>query len=255
MPLLLSSRPSAFAPSAVASTTLAAALLAGAAQAQSLAFCDFDAGPQGWTLDVSAEWIAGGGNPGGYLHGSISEPTNTTPFASAPAAYLGSWTALDGVGAIHFDYRRFSNGGGSVLAYLPLAIEITGGTANPAGRAVWNGPTIVQPGDWKGYVARIRAADWTVTAGSWSDILTNVRSMRMQLELVSNTREPEDSNGIDNVRLCASDSGADLDGDGAADAADLGLLLGAWGGTGADINGDGTTDGADLGLLLGAWTG
>lgn len=47
---------------------------------------------------------------------------------------------------------------------------------------------------------------------------------------------------------------ADLNGDGMADGADLGLLLGNWGGTGAsDLNGDGTVDGADLGLLLGDW--
>ena len=46
----------------------------------------------------------------------------------------------------------------------------------------------------------------------------------------------------------------DLNGDGATDGADLGLLLGAWGGGGpADLNGSGTVDGADLGLLLGAW--
>jgi hypothetical protein len=40
-----------------------------------------------------------------------------------------------------------------------------------------------------------------------------------------------------------------------ADGADLGLLLGAWGGEAqpADLNVDGTIDGADLGLLLGAW--
>ena len=47
--------------------------------------------------------------------------------------------------------------------------------------------------------------------------------------------------------------GADLNGDGQVDGADLGLLLGAWCTTDADLNGDGTTDGADLGLLLGAW--
>ena len=46
----------------------------------------------------------------------------------------------------------------------------------------------------------------------------------------------------------------DLNGDGLVDGADLGVLLGAWGGTGpADLNGDGTIDGADLGALLGAW--
>jgi hypothetical protein len=49
---------------------------------------------------------------------------------------------------------------------------------------------------------------------------------------------------------------ADLDGDGAVNAADLGMLLGGWGSPGAtDINGDGTTDSVDLGILLGAWTG
>jgi endonuclease I len=47
----------------------------------------------------------------------------------------------------------------------------------------------------------------------------------------------------------------DLNGDTVVDGADLGQLLGAWGGGPgpADLNGDGTVDGADLGLLLGAW--
>ena len=47
----------------------------------------------------------------------------------------------------------------------------------------------------------------------------------------------------------------DLDGDGDVDGADLGLLLGNWGGAGVgDLNDDGVVDGADLGLLLGAWS-
>jgi hypothetical protein len=46
----------------------------------------------------------------------------------------------------------------------------------------------------------------------------------------------------------------DLNGDGAVDGGDLGVLLSGWGGTGAaDLNGDGVVDGADLGVLLGAW--
>jgi len=46
----------------------------------------------------------------------------------------------------------------------------------------------------------------------------------------------------------------DLDGDGDVDGADLGLLLGQWGGDGsADLDGSGIVDGADLGILLGAW--
>lgn len=47
---------------------------------------------------------------------------------------------------------------------------------------------------------------------------------------------------------------ADLTGDRLVDGNDLGVLLGAWGGTGAaDVNGDGTVDGNDLGVLLAGW--
>lgn len=54
---------------------------------------------------------------------------------------------------------------------------------------------------------------------------------------------------------------ADLDGDGAVDGADLGLLLSTWGecesceACPADLTGDCVVDGADLGALLSAWTG
>ncbi len=67
--------------------------------------------------------------------------------------------------------------------------------------------------------------------------------------------------GIDNFVVerfvCASSTpcSGDVNGDGAVDGADLGLLLTAWGSANksADINGDGAVDGADLGLLLTAW--
>ncbi|MFO0962843.1 MAG: hypothetical protein U0625_08040 [Phycisphaerales bacterium] len=51
---------------------------------------------------------------------------------------------------------------------------------------------------------------------------------------------------------CVADI-APVGGDLVVNGADLGALLGAWGGTGGDLNGDGTTDGADLGILLGSW--
>ncbi len=46
---------------------------------------------------------------------------------------------------------------------------------------------------------------------------------------------------------------ADLTHDGVVDAADLALLLGAWGGSSNDLNGDGIVNGPDLAVLLGAW--
>jgi hypothetical protein len=45
----------------------------------------------------------------------------------------------------------------------------------------------------------------------------------------------------------------DFNGDGAVDAADLAILLGAWGSSGADLDGSATTDATDLAILLGAW--
>ncbi|MFO0874400.1 MAG: hypothetical protein U0575_10555 [Phycisphaerales bacterium] len=46
----------------------------------------------------------------------------------------------------------------------------------------------------------------------------------------------------------------DLDVSDAVNGADLGLMLGNWGGTGCgDLNGDQVVDGSDLGILLGAW--
>ena len=48
---------------------------------------------------------------------------------------------------------------------------------------------------------------------------------------------------------------ADLNGDGAVNAADLGILLGAWGSSGpGDLNGDGIVNAADLAIMLGAWS-
>ncbi|MFO0963530.1 MAG: hypothetical protein U0625_11590 [Phycisphaerales bacterium] len=47
---------------------------------------------------------------------------------------------------------------------------------------------------------------------------------------------------------------ADLDNSGDVGGADIGMLLGNWGGFGqGDLNGDGVVDGADIGILLGAW--
>jgi len=49
---------------------------------------------------------------------------------------------------------------------------------------------------------------------------------------------------------------ADLSGDGRVDAADLSLLLNAWGTSGpGDLNASGSVDAADLTLMLAAWTG
>jgi hypothetical protein len=47
----------------------------------------------------------------------------------------------------------------------------------------------------------------------------------------------------------------DLSGDGAVDAADVAILIAAWGTDDADLSGDGLTDAADLAIIIAAWTG
>lgn len=66
------------------------------------------------------------------------------------------------------------------------------------------------------------------------------------------------SRGIAVLRMEDSAIVGDLDGDGAVTAADLSILLGAWGPCSgaceADLDGDGSVNAADLAALLGAWT-
>lgn len=67
---------------------------------------------------------------------------------------------------------------------------------------------------------------------------------------------PFDQNGVADIfaRTMPVPALGDLDFDGDVDAADLAILLGAWGTAAADLTGDGVTDAADLAILLGAWT-
>ncbi|MFO0782508.1 MAG: hypothetical protein U0636_02330 [Phycisphaerales bacterium] len=185
------------------------------------------------------------------MFGPIDEPTNLNPVVQAPAAFLGNWSALDGVGAIQFDYRRIANGS-PINYFVPLFIVIRGGTLAPGSQATWTGPLITTPGPWTRYAAPLIASKWVVDTGSWQDILSNVTSINIQLELVSNG-SIDDQNGLDNVTLCGS-ALADFNSDCTVDGTDLGILLGAWGTPDADLNSDGSTDGSDLGILLGAWS-
>ena len=246
-------------PSLVLSLAIQASMLA----VGSLSFGDviaassFDAGQDDWILTASTVWSSGGGNPGGFLFGAVQEPDNITAAASAPAPFLGCWAPFEDVGQLRFDYRRISNGGGSVIEFIPLTVVIKGGTSNPNGAAKWTGDIITRPSPWQTFAAPIAEDAWEVSAGSWEDILSNVTKLTIQIELVSNTLNPEDENGLDNVVLetIAEQLLGDLNADSAVNGADLGILLGSWGGLGGDLNCDGTTDGADLGVLLGEWTG
>jgi hypothetical protein len=70
------------------------------------------------------------------------------------------------------------------------------------------------------------------------------------LDLVAGTSKDADFDGRpDECVACPGD----LDGDSAVGAADLAMLLAAWGTPGADLDADGTTAAGDLTLMLSAW--
>ncbi|MFO0830031.1 MAG: di-heme oxidoredictase family protein [Phycisphaerales bacterium] len=70
------------------------------------------------------------------------------------------------------------------------------------------------------------------------------------VDIVIGTSNDVDYDGIpDECQGCIGD----LNGSGAVDAADLGILLGAWGNLAFDLDGDGVVGATDLGILLGAW--
>ena len=77
----------------------------------------------------------------------------------------------------------------------------------------------------------------------------NTNGRTVYYETLANSGSVDDPANLVQIVACS----ADLTGDGQVDGADLGLLLGSWGGAQGDLTGDGFTDGADLGLLLGAW--
>lgn len=63
---------------------------------------------------------------------------------------------------------------------------------------------------------------------------------------------------LDDIVATRLEHEADLDGDGAVGAADLAILLSAWGPClfcPADVDGSGSVDAADLAALLAGWTG
>lgn len=233
----------------------AAALLVAAPAArageQVIAESIFDDGPEGWTIPVSAAWMPSVGNPGGGLFGAIAEPQNITPYVFAPAPFLGDWNSFDNAaGEIRFDFALFSLGQGQVFEISPINIVITG----PGGVAVWIGPQLDGPAAYQTYIAPIDESLWTVTSGTWADLLSDVQSVRFQLELVSNGGPAEDTQALDNVRLvlitppCPGEANNDQQ----VDLADLNLVLANFGTAGpdGDVNNDNAVDLADLNLVL-----
>lgn len=100
------------------------------------------------------------------------------------------------------------------------------------------------------------ARDQAVIESPWQDVPIDPTTMLEAPPVIDDldSENHEDLDGIDGSfadQACATD----LNGDGATNSIDLGLLLGAWGpdqGLG-DVNDDGMVDALDLGMLMAGW--
>lgn len=171
---------------------------------------DFATGIDGWSFiaDVKEfDWIATGGNPGGYLE-AVDYAYGDVWYFVAPSKFLGDKSAYSG-GKLDFDLKQSPTDS----QFNDEDIVITGG-----------GKTIVfdtasNPGtDWTHYSVTLdTTSDWRLdklggTVATQADIdavLANVTALRIRGEFVSGG----DTGGLDNVVLTPKDAAVRVLGD------------------------------------------
>ena len=136
----------------------------------------FNTGFESWTSPnpLGLTWHASGGNPGGYIGFIDMGPANGGELI-APAAYLGDWSAGNGVGNISLDLTIFTLNGG--VPFTTPTLTISG----PGGSATWSGPVAPLSMPWTNFVAPLNQSSWFVSAGTWAGILSNVNSFLVDI--------------------------------------------------------------------------
>jgi hypothetical protein len=131
-----------------------------------------------------------GGNGGGYAQ--VVDGTGPT-HALAPARFLGDWRPLDGRGRLSFDLRMVAFAGVPQGAVPFVSLAGPGGAAH----------VVLTPAEvplstriWKRFAYPLDAASWTLTRGTWGELLADVRELRIDLELFSGA----ETVGLDNVQ-------------------------------------------------------
>ncbi len=245
-----------------APTTVYSAISAGGV---SLVFTDeLETGGAGWTVGLpsdtatSGEWelvdpngtaaqpesdhtvlgthcfITGQGSPGGSL-GEADIDGGVTTLMSPAFSAIGS----DATFVTYWRWYSNNTGAAPNSDSMPVEISNNGGIS-------W---TVLEN-------VTENAAAWVFKSFRISDFVTPTADMRVRWRASDLGAGSLVEAGVDDVFIngysCAEAVVGDLDGDGNVNAADLAILLGAWGGDGpADLNNDGTVNAADLAILLG----
>jgi hypothetical protein len=168
--------------------------LFGGASAEADIVSTFDSGAEGWTAvdptgDYTSTWQSSGGNPGGYLLGSESDPLGGTGYFIAPSNWLGDLSAYAG-GTLSYDLKVIEG----TDYFNDADVIISGGGSS----ASWT-PDINPVGDgWFTFQVQLTQANFT--GGNLASILSNVSEIQLRGEFISGAEEE----GFDNVRLAAS---------------------------------------------------
>jgi choice-of-anchor B domain-containing protein len=181
-------------------------------------------------------WITGNGAVGGGLGAADidgGQTTLTSPVFDATVVdtpYISYW-------------RWYSNNAGAAPNEDSMPVEIS----NNGGTSWVLLETVTQ-----------NAGAWVEKSFRIADVVPPTSTMRIRFRASDLLSGSVVEAGVDDVKLygfdCTVARPADLNGDGAVDGADLGILLGNWGNPGAaDLDGNGTVDGADLGALVADW--
>jgi hypothetical protein len=262
-------------PSGAPTAGVHTAYYAWAANEVQVASTDFEASNAGWTVGITGDNATAGlwvrVNPNGTTgNGAPAQPEDDrtpTPGVNcwvtgqgAVGAAVGSADVdggqttlvspnydVTGLNDVRFSYWRwYSNEAGSSpnADTMPVELSVDGGTT-------W---VLVED-------VTENARAWVLRSFRVADFATPTSQLRLRFRARDLGSGSVIEAGVDDVRVwgvtleCTPPNPADLNGDGAVDGVDLGILLGQWGSPGtADFNDDGVVDGVDMGVLLGAWT-
>ena len=150
----------------------------------------FDSDDEGWTEEdpeeVSVVWMASGGDPGGFLR-AIDEAGGGAAILG-PSKFHGDLSALDGIGVVRLDHNLIDTDGHPIVGSPRVALFGPGGAA----KFDYGPPTV---GEWSRHEIPLLESLWTITEGSWGDLLADVQELRLRADMTAGF----DEHGFDNV--------------------------------------------------------